>query len=191
MVVATSTEGSRSTEDLFLRIKTTMPPGGSAELADADYLNVVAYILRVNGSADDSAALSLEAPRIIGSGEFAAGSPSEWQSFQSADTIDVSTERVSGFVNRVASEFTPVSKKTLAQPPAGDWVSSGKLLWQSRLAASLHGFPISYSAKGKQYVAVPTGLGVFRALTAVVSPAIYQPQGGNALYVFELVDSTE
>ena len=70
-------------------------------------------------------------------------------------------------------------------------ISSGKLLWQTRLAASLHGFPISYSAKGKQYVAVPTGLGVFRALTAVVSPEIYQPEGGNALYVFELVNHRE
>jgi alcohol dehydrogenase (cytochrome c) len=50
----------------------------------------------------------------------------------------------------------------------------------------LHGFPITYSAGGKQYVAVPTGLGVFRALTAAMSPEIYQPEGGNALYVFEL-----
>jgi hypothetical protein len=34
-------------------------------------------------------------------------------------------------------------------------------------------------------------LGVFRALTAVVSPEIYQPEGGNALYVFELVNHRE
>ncbi len=115
--------GSRSTEDLFLRIKKTMPPGGNADLTDTDYLNVVAYIVQANGAVVGSAALSLEAPSIIASGEPAPGNPSRWQSFDSPDTIDVSTERVSGFANRDATEFTPVSKKTLAQPPAEDWLS--------------------------------------------------------------------
>ena len=50
----------------------------------------------------------------------------------------------------------------------------------------LHGYPISYSVKGRQYVAVPTGIGVFRALTATVSPGIYQPSNGQALFVFAL-----
>jgi len=67
-------------------------------------------------------------------------------------------------------------------------VESGNLLWQARLGAPLHGFPITYSAGGKQYVAVPTGIGVFRALTAVISPDIYQPTNGHALYVFVLPD---
>jgi alcohol dehydrogenase (cytochrome c) len=65
-------------------------------------------------------------------------------------------------------------------------VKTGKLLWQTRLGAALHGFPVTYSVKGKQYIAVPTGLGVYRALTASVSPEIYQPEDGNAIYVFEL-----
>ena len=67
-------------------------------------------------------------------------------------------------------------------------VTSGDLLWQVRLGAPLHGFPITYSAGGKQYVAVPTGIGVFRALTAMISPDIFQPTNGHALYVFELPD---
>jgi alcohol dehydrogenase (cytochrome c) len=67
-------------------------------------------------------------------------------------------------------------------------VSSGKMLWQARLGAALQGFPISYGVGGKQYIAVPTGIGVFRALTAVISPDIYQPNNSNALYVFELPD---
>ncbi len=67
-------------------------------------------------------------------------------------------------------------------------VETGEQLWQTRLGAPLHGYPITYSAKGKQYIAVPTGIGVFRAMTAVVSPDIYQPTGGEALYVFELPD---
>lgn len=65
-------------------------------------------------------------------------------------------------------------------------VATGELLWQVRLGAALHGFPVTYAAGGKQYVAVPTGMGVFKLMTAQQSPDIYQPQGGNALYVFEL-----
>lgn len=65
-------------------------------------------------------------------------------------------------------------------------IDNGKLLWQTRLGAPLHGYPISFGVDGKQFIAVPTGIGVFRALTAVVSPEIYQPTGGEALYVFEL-----
>ncbi|MEM9621656.1 MAG: PQQ-binding-like beta-propeller repeat protein [Pseudomonadota bacterium] len=65
-------------------------------------------------------------------------------------------------------------------------VQSGKVLWQTRLAAPTHGYPISYAVNGRQFVAVPTGMGVFRAMTAVVSPQIYQPANGQALYVFAL-----
>ena len=65
-------------------------------------------------------------------------------------------------------------------------VATGALLWQTRLGAPTHGYPITYSVDGKQYLAVPTGMGVFRALTAAISPDIYQPANGQALYVFEL-----
>jgi alcohol dehydrogenase (cytochrome c) len=67
-------------------------------------------------------------------------------------------------------------------------VRNGKRLWQTRLVAPLHGYPISYAVNGKQYIAVPTGIGVFRALTATVSPQIYQPANGQALYVFAMPD---
>jgi alcohol dehydrogenase (cytochrome c) len=65
-------------------------------------------------------------------------------------------------------------------------VETGEWVWQTRLGAPLHGYPISYAVDGKQYIAVPTGIGVFRALTAAMSPEIYQPADGQALYVFEL-----
>ena len=64
--------------------------------------------------------------------------------------------------------------------------SSGKVLWQTRLGSAPHGFPITYGSGGKQFVSVTSGMGVFRALTSTVSPEIYQPEGGNAIYVFEL-----
>ena len=67
-------------------------------------------------------------------------------------------------------------------------VDTGKVLWQTRLGAPLHGYPITYTAGGKQYLAVPAGMGVFKLMTARESPDIYQPSGGNELYVFELPD---
>ncbi len=67
-------------------------------------------------------------------------------------------------------------------------VDTGEVLWQTRLGSALHGFPITYAVDGKQYIAVPTGMGVFKLLTAKQSPEIYQPKGGNALYVFELAN---
>ncbi len=67
-------------------------------------------------------------------------------------------------------------------------VHTGKVLWQKRLGAALHGFPVSYAVHGKQYIAVPTGMGVFKLMTAKQSPDIYQPAGGNAIYVFALPD---
>lgn len=68
-------------------------------------------------------------------------------------------------------------------------VNTGKELWNVRLGAGLHGFPVTYSVNGDQYIAVPTGMGVFKLLTAKQAPEIYQPNGGNALYVFKLSGS--
>ena len=63
---------------------------------------------------------------------------------------------------------------------------TGESLWSTRLPAPAHGYPITYEANGKQFVAIPTGIGVFRALTAVIFPDIYQPPDGQGLFVFSL-----
>jgi alcohol dehydrogenase (cytochrome c) len=69
-------------------------------------------------------------------------------------------------------------------------VSTGKVLWQARLGTSVQGFPISFSVDGKQYVAVPTGLGGGspRQVPGLIAPDIHHPTNGNALYVFALPD---
>ncbi len=67
-------------------------------------------------------------------------------------------------------------------------MKTGKVLWQTRLGSAPHGYPVTYAVGGKQYIAVTTGLGVFKLMTAQQSPDIYQPNGGNMLYVFELAD---
>jgi alcohol dehydrogenase (cytochrome c) len=67
-------------------------------------------------------------------------------------------------------------------------VKTGDVLWQTRLGTSVQGFPVSYSAGGKQYVAVTTGLGGGspRVVPRTISPEIRHPGNGHAVYVFEL-----
>jgi alcohol dehydrogenase (cytochrome c) len=67
-------------------------------------------------------------------------------------------------------------------------VTNGKILWQTRLATSVQGFPISFSVDGRQYIAVTTGLGGGspRLVPAVLAPEIRVPTTGQALYVFAL-----
>ncbi len=67
-------------------------------------------------------------------------------------------------------------------------VETGDVLWETRLGHAAHGYTITYAIDGKQYVAVPTGLGLFRGLTASLTPEIFTPETGNALYVFALPD---
>jgi alcohol dehydrogenase (cytochrome c) len=69
-------------------------------------------------------------------------------------------------------------------------VRSGRVLWETRLATSVQGFPMSFAVNGKQYVAVGTGLGGGspRGIPNALSPEIQVPGRGHALYVFALPD---
>jgi len=82
----------------------------------------------------------------------------------------------------------------------GDWnryvnaydVSSGKLLWQNRLTTSPQGFPITYAVGGRQYVAIPVGIGAASwgtAIPIVMAPEIKRPSGGSAVFVFALPET--
>ena len=66
--------------------------------------------------------------------------------------------------------------------------ATGRVLWQSRLGTSVQGFPVSFSVRGKQYIAVPTGLGGGspRNVPRTIAPDVKHPLNGNALYVFAL-----
>ena len=67
-------------------------------------------------------------------------------------------------------------------------VATGEVLWETRLTTSVQGFPITFSAGGRQYVAVTTGVGGGspRVVPSLIAPEIHHPQNGNALYVFGL-----
>jgi alcohol dehydrogenase (cytochrome c) len=67
-------------------------------------------------------------------------------------------------------------------------VNTGKVLWKTRLGTSVQGFPITFSVNGRQYVAVPTGVGGGspRVAPSLIAPDVHHPGNGNALYVFAL-----
>jgi len=67
-------------------------------------------------------------------------------------------------------------------------VRTGEVLWKTRLGTSVQGFPITFSVDGRQYVAVPTGLGGGspRNVPSLIAPEIRHPATGNALYVYAL-----
>ena len=69
-------------------------------------------------------------------------------------------------------------------------VRTGTVLWETRLATSVQGFPISFSIGGKQYIGVTTGNGGGspRLVPATIAPDLHPPASGNAVYVFALPD---
>ena len=64
---------------------------------------------------------------------------------------------------------------------------TGEVLWKINLGSPVTGFPITYAAGGRQYVAVSTGSsltsGAFNRLTLEL-----RPSAGNTLFVFALPD---
>ena len=69
-------------------------------------------------------------------------------------------------------------------------VSTGEILWESRLGTSVQGHPVSYAIDGKQYIAVTTATwGTSpRTVPRLVAPDVRHPRTGNTLYVFSLPD---
>jgi alcohol dehydrogenase (cytochrome c) len=67
-------------------------------------------------------------------------------------------------------------------------VKTGKVLWETRLATSVQGFPVTFSIDGKQYVGITSGNGGGspRLVPATIAPDLHPPATGNALYVFAL-----
>jgi alcohol dehydrogenase (cytochrome c) len=62
---------------------------------------------------------------------------------------------------------------------------SGKVLWEVSLGSSVTGYPVTYTAHGKQYVAVSTGVSLAGGGSLGLTPEIH-PAGANGLFVFAL-----
>ena len=72
-------------------------------------------------------------------------------------------------------------------------MKTGETLWQTRLGTSVQGYPVTFSAGGRQYVAVTTGLGGGspRACRERSVPDVRQPLDGNAIYVVRAAGSAD
>jgi outer membrane protein assembly factor BamB len=63
--------------------------------------------------------------------------------------------------------------------------NTGKVLWEVNLGAAVTGYPITYSANGKQYVAVSTGASLVSSGVNRLAPEI-KATSKTEIYVFAL-----
>ena len=64
---------------------------------------------------------------------------------------------------------------------------TGEKLWSFQTGSGLRGAPVSYSVKGKQYIAVPSGWGsAVAGLLPQLWPETEKFRTGSALFVFAL-----
>ena len=123
---------TRSTRDLYSRIKTTMPLNNPGSLTDADAASVVAYVLKSNGAvagtADFTPATTVAINTIL------AGAPPQ-QAAQGGRAAPNSGSAPAGggrggrgapatgiTVAGTVANYTPVTEDMLLHPPASDWL---------------------------------------------------------------------
>jgi alcohol dehydrogenase (cytochrome c) len=87
----------------------------------------------------------------------------------------------------VASMLTTAGDLVFAGEPSGMLnalhARTGEVLWKFQTGSGIHSNPVTYSIKGKQYIAVPTGWGGW---VEGYSPEMYGAPRGTALMVFTL-----
>ncbi len=66
--------------------------------------------------------------------------------------------------------------------------TSGKVLWDTNLGAQVTGHPITFTAGGRQYVAVSTGRSNMTSALARLTPDVAPDDSRNKLFVFALPD---
>ena len=111
---------TRTTRDLYTRIKTTMPLSNPGSLSDAETASVAAYILKGNGAAAGSAGFTPATDVAINTilpGRARAGDP--YAGYVSLSGMPAATGLT--FPGTVA-KYTPVTEEMLLNPPANDWL---------------------------------------------------------------------
>jgi alcohol dehydrogenase (cytochrome c) len=114
---------TRSTRDLYTRIKTTMPFSNPGSLSDAEAASVVAYILKSNGAT--AGATDLTPTTAVAINTVIAARPAgnrggdPYAGYVSLSGMPAATGIT--FPGTVA-KYTPVTEEMLLNPPAADWL---------------------------------------------------------------------
>jgi len=123
--------GNRSASELFTTIAKTMPAGKPDSLSETVNLDIMRYMLAMNGAGGDLEALETGSETAIGALIMGA----QWQasmadaanqashSWKKAGSIAAAARQASGFVNQAIKNFRPVTRAMLTQPDPGDWLS--------------------------------------------------------------------
>jgi alcohol dehydrogenase (cytochrome c) len=144
-----------------------------------------------------------DVPKVEGGGGLGQGRRENYYHPESGDNLAqfVAMDSATGRILWLHRQRAPFNTAALTTAGGlvfvGDWnryinaydVASGTLLWQNRLTTSPQGFPITYAVGGRQYLAVPVGIGAASwgtTIPIVMAPEIKRPSGGNAIFVFEL-----
>ncbi|MCH8174489.1 MAG: PQQ-binding-like beta-propeller repeat protein [Proteobacteria bacterium] len=107
--------GRQSPADFYNYIKANMPPGDNESVSDADYINIVAHVMRSSGVADTNPMLTAQsdyplASNIPGAAAFFAG--------QAGPQAEAPT----GVIRAGTVEnYSPITDAMLINPAPGDW----------------------------------------------------------------------
>ena len=117
--------GARTTNDLFTRIRTTMPPTNPGALSDQEAASVVAYILAVNGS--KPAGQAFTSATAVPIGDVATGVVTlPAQAALQAITGPASARRGGGVIGITVEgevkNYVPVTDEMLRHPDPKDWL---------------------------------------------------------------------
>src|SRR5262249_25653271 len=120
----------------------------------------------------------------------------------------VSMDMKTGKINWRHRTRTPMDSSVLTTggglAVVGDWdrnyyiadVAIGKILFQTRMTTTTDGFPITYSVRGRQYIALPVGTGSSGNWNGVVPRALLPDKHNepylerpNQIFVFALPEN--
>src|SRR5476649_280548 len=119
--------GNRTTQNLFARIKDTMPLDNPGSLSEDTAVSIVAYLLKNNGATAGTAAFTpatAVAINTIAAGE--APQPAGNRRAVANPDADlrrgVVTFKTGITVAGTAAKYTPITEEMMVHPPASDWL---------------------------------------------------------------------
>ena len=114
---------TRTTRDLYARIKTTMPFNDPGSLSEAAAASVVAYILKANGAvagtADFTPTTAVAINSIIAAQAAGNKAADPYANYVSLSGMPAATGIT---VPGTVANYTPVTEEMLLHPPAADWL---------------------------------------------------------------------